>query len=263
MSSISVGTINNVPFQAVDSVSLTDAQDIYSFTIGGNTSTNAAISVHALNNDFAHTPALTVYRDTNVNNVFDSADQAVEFDDRGIDHSVNALLTPGNYFGVLNRIASSTDALTNFYNIAISTTPQDRPTNVIGFKASLPLSEDVGTTEFTQYIGAHNTSDFFSVHVGDRHLQDITLDGLTSDADIRVIQDKNHNRIVDPGEVIATSSKNGSTPELIGIRSGSSTISLGGNQGIIQGGTDYLIQVHQFSGETNYHLKFHSAPIIS
>jgi hypothetical protein len=69
----------------------------------------------------------------------------------------------------------------------------------------------------------------------------LSISGLSSDADIRLIQDTNNNRIVDAGEVIRTSSNGGSSIDQI------SAIEQSGN---------YFVQVYQFSGETNYQLTF-------
>lgn len=68
----------------------------------------------------------------------------------------------------------------------------------------------------------------------------ISLSGLSADADIRLIQDRNNNGIVDSGEIVGSSTGGGSSSELIA--------------GVDQSG-DYILQVYQFgSNSTNYML---------
>lgn len=74
----------------------------------------------------------------------------------------------------------------------------------------------------------------------------LTLTDLSANADLRLIQDGNNNRIVDTGEVLSTSSLGGSTSDMI-------------NYASLAAGT-YFVQVYQFNGNTNYTLSLTATP---
>ncbi|NEO30898.1 MAG: hypothetical protein F6K36_10800 [Symploca sp. SIO3C6] len=79
---------------------------------------------------------------------------------------------------------------------------------------------------------------------GDGVIITASLTGLTSDADIRLIEDRNGNQIVDPGEVIESSTLGSTSNE-------SFSQFIGGQDLLIY---DYFVQVYQYSGETSYDL---------
>ena len=101
------------------------------------------------------------------------------------------------------------------------------------------LSGDAAAVE-TGYISNDNTSDTYAVSVVDGEVIDITLSGLSSNADLRAIQDSNDNNVVDPNEVYRTSTNLGASSENISLD---------------QEG-DYFVEVYQFSGSTDYTLQF-------
>jgi hypothetical protein len=92
-----------------------------------------------------------------------------------------------------------------------------------------------------------NTTDVYSFHllrsdpfgVGSDTAA-FTLSGLSDDADIRLINDFNNNRIVDAGEEITRSQLSGVQDESI----------------LNVGAGNYSLQVYQFSGSTNYTVNF-------
>ena len=95
-------------------------------------------------------------------------------------------------------------------------------------------------TNFSGSVGNSNTTDTYSFSIDSFEGVSITLSGLSSDADIRLIQDLNNNQIVDAGEVIDSSTFGGITSEVISLD--------------VAG--DYFLQVYQYSGETSYQLGF-------
>lgn len=93
---------------------------------------------------------------------------------------------------------------------------------------------------FTGYVGDYDTADTYAFSLDFYEGVDIYMTGLTADADIRLIEDRNGNGIVDSGEVVDISSNFGTFSEAV-----STDIS-----------GDYLLQVYQHSGNTNYSLTF-------
>ena len=203
---------------------------------------------------------LRLYEDTNNNGVFDSADQELAVsrragnEDDSINLSGNAT---GTYFAMIERYADgSQDRLD--YELDLSATPS-RPYPTIEAPNLLPKEYDdlinVNHPQTTQsisrtgWIGDSNTSDTHHFVVTDYWLDgvgiDISLSGLSSDADVRLIEDRNRNQIVDAGEIIGSSTLGGSFNE-------SFYTVLDGSE--LAPGYDYFVQVYQYSGNTNYQL---------
>ena len=90
-------------------------------------------------------------------------------------------------------------------------------------------------------MGSDDTVDTYAFSLDFYEGTNISLSGLSSDADIRLIRDSNSNGIVDANEVIESSTGLGSRSESI--------------TGIDTSG-DYFVQVYQYSGNTNYTLSF-------
>jgi hypothetical protein len=86
---------------------------------------------------------------------------------------------------------------------------------------------------------APEPSDIYRFSLGATSNINLTLSGLSNDADIRLIQDVNNNGIIDSGEEITRSSWSSNYSE--GINS-----SLGAG--------NYFVQVYQYNGDTNYNL---------
>jgi hypothetical protein len=106
-----------------------------------------------------------------------------------------------------------------------------------------------GTILQSGSIGNSNTSDVYHFSsLAPSSNFNLSLYGLSADADVRVIRDANNNGIVDAGEVIAQSIQLGAASE---------TITLPG-----LGTGDYFVQVYQgsFGNSTNYTLSLQGTP---
>ncbi|TRU90541.1 MAG: pre-peptidase, partial [Microcystis novacekii Mn_MB_F_20050700_S1] len=120
------------------------------------------------------------------------------------------------------------------YNLRLSTAD---PSNILAPQENLgPL---VGSVNRSDFVGSNDTSDFYRFSVfGSRQLTAV-VNGLSADADLRLIRDINLDGIVQAGEIVASSAFGGSSPEFINR---------------VLGTGDYYLQVYQFSGDTNYNL---------
>lgn len=112
--------------------------------------------------------------------------------------------------------------------------------NTLGSARNISL----GNT-FQDWVGSTDTLDFYRFNISSRGSVGITLSGMTSDADLRLIRDRNNNGRVDSGEVLATSILAGTQIDRI-VRD-------------LEAGT-YFIQVNRFSGNTNYTLQTQFQP---
>jgi hypothetical protein len=157
------------------------------------------------------------------------------------DETINlASLPAGEYYIRANRYSGNTG-----FTLNLSTNPVS---NLLPNEIELG---NVGAGVITQTgnINNSNTSDVyhFSSMAPSSNFT-LSLNGLSADADVRVIRDANHNGIVDAGEVIARSIQ-------VGAESGAINL-----QGLGTG--DYSIQVYQGSigSTTSYTLSVQGIP---
>ncbi|PZV11511.1 MAG: hypothetical protein DCF22_14395 [Leptolyngbya sp.] len=96
------------------------------------------------------------------------------------------------------------------------------------------------TTTRTGSVSSSDTIDYFRVNLTGSSLN-LTLTGMSADADLQLIRDHNSNGIVDSGEAIAVSNRGSSSDETINLH------------GLAAG--DYFIGVKRYSGDTSYTLR--------
>lgn len=101
-----------------------------------------------------------------------------------------------------------------------------------------------GSRSFSDYVGNSDLQDFYRFSLSKASNLNLSLTGLSADADVRVMQDKNNNRIVDGGEMLGSSELSGSSSESMLLDP-------------LAAGT-YYVQVYQGSSgnNTNYKLSF-------
>jgi Bacterial pre-peptidase C-terminal domain len=91
------------------------------------------------------------------------------------------------------------------------------------------------------FVGNGDTQDYYGFSLtGSNNAVSISLKDLTADADVYVSWDANNNGMIDAGESISYSYNAGTTPETVYL------------QGL--GAGSYLVDVLQYSGNTNYTL---------
>ncbi|NEP89092.1 MAG: peptidase [Okeania sp. SIO2C2] len=238
--------------------------DVYTFSVDQTSSINLNLHNITANDD----ADLELYEDTNNNGVLDDTDQylAGSWNGGNSDDSINYQVTAGNYLAQVYHYDLGSDGWLN-YDLDLSATP------IFPFPANdpaqapnlLPREVEVGhialgsldSETITQFgwVG-HDDNDFYTdsntadtYHFsasGSNDGVDISVDltGLSSDADIRLIQDHNWNQIVDPGEVIASSTFGGSSSESFSTYVDNFDLA----------SYDHFVQVYQYYGNTNYDL---------
>jgi Bacterial pre-peptidase C-terminal domain len=98
-----------------------------------------------------------------------------------------------------------------------------------------------GAATFKDFVGNSDPLDVYRFQLtGAANTVAIGLRDLTADADIYVYRDANNNGIADTGEFVSYSYNSGTTPETLYL------------QGL--GSGSYLVEVYQYSGNTNYTL---------
>ncbi len=113
------------------------------------------------------------------------------------------------------------------------------PLDTVGNNLSSAKAIALNATPQTwnEWVGTADTQDFYRFTLTARSALNLTLTGLSYDADLQLICDKNSNGIIDSGEVLSSSVKGGSTNEAI--------------FSYLNAGT-YFARVYQYWGDTNY-----------
>ncbi|MDZ8089706.1 MAG: PPC domain-containing protein [Nostoc sp. DedQUE12b] len=237
MALFNLGTIGTTPVVRNNfTLTTSDPTDVFQFRIGSTKNINLTVTDISVGD-----PELLLFRD-NGNGIFDANDQSVDLSTRSSnrDESINNQENTGTYFAQVIRGAASSGTIS--YDFAVSATT---PNSTSDLSNLLPKEVELGnlSADINQFgsVADFDTADVYQFSLGSFEGVNITLSGLTSDADIRLIQDFNNNRIVDANEVVASSTRGGTTSDVI------SNITSSGN---------YFLQVNQFIGNTSFNLTF-------
>jgi hypothetical protein len=213
-----LGNLNSVR-RISDSVGSFDTQDYYRFTLSGNRLNVALTGLSA---------------DADVR-VYNAAGTQIAVSARGgtADDSINlsGLTSGATYFVRVNQFSGNTN-----YSLRLSnSSPNDLITSEVN------VGNLAGVRNFSDSVNNGDTSDIYRFSLGTTSNVTARLSGLSADADVRIIRDRNGNGVVDAGEEIVRSAAGGSASEFINL------------QGL--GAGNYIAQVYQFSGSTNYNLQ--------
>ncbi|QZZ22803.1 pre-peptidase C-terminal domain-containing protein [Leptothermofonsia sichuanensis E412] len=151
-------------------------------------------------------------------------------------------LAAGIYF--VRVLAPTPNASTN-YQIDLSVTRQDQAGN------DLASAQEIGVSAipspFTGWVDSTDANDYYRFSLLNASTVNLTLDSLSADANLQLIQDLNQDGIVDSNEILRTSANPGLAPESI-------------SQFLEPG--DYFIRVYVGSGSTNYRLTVAALPVL-
>ncbi|UNU25289.1 S8 family serine peptidase [Microcoleus vaginatus] len=104
-----------------------------------------------------------------------------------------------------------------------------------------------GSISLTEFVGTGDIDDFYRFDTNTNSNFSLRLDGLTADADVRLIQDRNSNGVFDWGESIGYSFESDTIPDVINLSN-------------LAPGT-YYVEVSSYSGSTNYNLTVSATPV--
>ena len=109
------------------------------------------------------------------------------------------------------------------------------------------LTDSLSANDF---VGAAEPTDIYSFILNTPSLFSVTVDGLSADVDLELIQDINGNGIVGSDDIIGSSNNLGTASERIV------------SKGALPTGT-YFVRVSQIQGDTNYNLRLLSATSVT
>jgi len=231
-----VGSINDQPNNSYsNSTFLTEDEyenDIYSFSVEENSNLNLSVNNISEGDD----ADLELYQDNNNNGELDENDSLIDgsYNLHNADDSIdNINLEPGNYFARVSLFEGSDDGQLNYdFNLSANSDTPEEDNN---------LGELSGDESREGFVSETEQSDVYQFSLGLNSGVDITLEGLSNDADLYLYQDNNNNgQIEGTDEIVNMSINLGSSDEFIAT-------DLSG---------DYLLEVAQYSGETSYEVNF-------
>lgn len=209
-----------------DFVGDTDTSDFYRFKLPSNSNFNLVLDGLTADAD------VRLIQDVNRNFTID-AGEVIALSDFGSSspESINLSgLAGGTYYIQVSQFEGDTN-----YTLSLSNT---NPSNLLF--SEIAVGALSGTQTFFDFVGNTDTSDLYSFSLSTTGNFSLALDGLSADADVRVIQDTNNNGLVEDSEVIALSEFEGTASESINL----ANLAAG----------NYYVQVYQFEGNTNYTL---------
>jgi hypothetical protein len=228
--------LGGTPVSQPGNLSELKPNDVYSFSITGNSEGKGNINLSLHNISAGDDADLLLYRDSNNNGVLDGSDTQIvgSFRSSNADDSINVRTTAGNYFAKVQRYAPGSSGDVQ-YKLDLSSA---NPSNLFPKENTLGTLSSGNRTR-NGFISDNNTADIYGFSQGRFRKTKISLSGLSNDADIRVIKDRNNNQIFDSGDVVVgTSTRGGSASESI----------------MVKGAGNYITEVYQYRGDTSYTL---------
>lgn len=228
---VTLGSLNSTQ-TVTGSFSSKDTTDLYRFTLGANAPLNLSLTGLSADAD------VRVIRDANNNGIVEAGEEVARSQrGRALDESINLRsLAAGTYFAQVYQFNGYTSYTLNLSNAD--------PSNL------LPTEVNLGALSATQTVlGSiynNDTVDVYRFSLDTARALTLNLSGLNADSNLRLIRDANNNRIVDVGEMLASSNQSGTLSETLTQN--------------LQAGA-YFVQVYQYSGETNYILNLTTAAI--
>ncbi|AFY81031.1 PPC domain-containing protein [Oscillatoria acuminata] len=228
---LNVGTL--IGTRAFDEfVGFDDREDYYRFDVSSPMNFNLYLDGLTADAD------VLFYEDTNRNGVIDSGENIFTNSRRGgiNSESFSRILAVGSYFVLVQ--ADSEGRNTNYTLRLVNQTSEAVDIGLLN-----------GTRSFSDLVGRTDPRDYYRFNLTSPSSFNLTLDGLTADADVILYEDTNNNGLIDSGEDIFTNSR----------RSGTNSESISRN---LPSG-NYFIVVTGDEANTNYNLQISATPGVS
>jgi hypothetical protein len=235
----------NSPKTLIGSVSSTDINDFYRFTV--DTDSNLTLRLSDLSAD----ADVEIIRDGNFNGLVDLGEVITRSQQGGSSEEfIDLRGLAGSYYV---RVLSYNGINNTNYTLSLAA---DGGTFGSAPEANDRLSQAYtigtlnGNRNFSGFVSStSDQNDFYHFNLGTTSNFKLVLSGLSQDADVEVIQDSNSNNIIDPTEVIKGSWLAGNNRESIDL------------QNLAAG--DYIVRVSAFgtTNATDYNLYLLGQPI--
>ncbi|MCT7995586.1 S8 family serine peptidase [Laspinema olomoucense] len=224
------GILSEVQMKS-DFLESTNPEDYYKFTL--DSFKTVRLSLYELGGN----AQLSLIEDINGNGIIDPDEVIVTSQSQGAaQETIERTLSPGTYFARVNTIQGDST-----YNLWIEPkAPELSPNgggNGVADAFNFGLLDRVQRT--SGIIGPENPNKFYQFQLDRPRTISLFLDGLSDNADLFLVQDRNFNQAIEPEEMVALSTQKGATLEQIHL-----TLDPG----------NYQILVSQVGGPTAYDL---------
>lgn len=214
-----------------DFLESTNPEDYYKFTL--DSFKEVSLFLYELSGN----AQLSLIEDINSNGIIDPDEVIVTSESQGAaQESIQRILSPGTYFVRVNTIQGDST-----YNLWLEANASEITPNGAGNGVAdafnFGLLDRVQRT--SGIMGPENPNNFYQFQIDRPQTISVFLDGLSANADLYLVQDRNFNQVIEPEELVALSTQKGSTLEQIHL-----TLDPG----------NYQIMVSQVGGPTAYDL---------
>jgi serine protease len=227
-----LGIISNQTIR--DFVGSGDSGDLYRFQVG-----NTISAIDFLLNGLSGDADLQLFQDANQDGRLDQNEQLRRSTKAGIsaDQIGIAALAPGTYYLRVSPYLSNSTA----YNLTATTSFAESGDAIAQATEVGILS---GRSIFSGSVGIDDQRDLYSIRLNDTSSLEITLSGLTRDADLRIYRDINDNGVLEQTELLGSSVGLGTQNEQVNLT------------GLTAG--NYFVSISQYGGDTTYELSMTS-----
>ncbi|HEY9632537.1 MAG TPA: C2 family cysteine protease [Coleofasciculaceae cyanobacterium] len=214
-----------------DWVGSLDTNDYYSFSLSGRSSFNLKLD------------GMTANADVRLLNSSGKVVASGIAGNTGAAESINSTLEKGNYYIQVFPVGTAS----TYYNLSVSATPVDYAGNTITDARNITVNS-IPTT-YQDWVGSADLNDSYRFTLSNSSDLKLTLNGLSADADVKLLQLDSTGKTIQVGGQLGVSATSGTTAEAINLNS-------------LAAGT-YVIQVYQFSGDTYYNVSLSATPSVN
>jgi hypothetical protein len=226
-------SLDNLSLEAISGfVGNANSRNIYSFTL------NATSTVQLNLSNLSADADLTLVEDSNSNGLLDEFERLeVSNAQSTTPEEISSLLSPGTYYVLVEQFEGDTN-----YNLSLSATPFTPPADTSGntLNTARDFGSLTGSTTLNEFVGDVDAQDVYRLTLSSSSDLNISLQDLSADADLELIQDTNGNGVVDEDEILESSALPDNATEAIATNA-------------LPAGT-YFLLVKPFEGNTTYNL---------
>lgn len=236
-----LGAIGSI--EVNDFIGTLNSEDLYAFRL--DSPGEVSIILENLSAD----ADLVLYEDLNNNQTIDLGELLGFSEQVGNQtETIVSVLPPGNYSIAVQQYSGSTSYTLRAFNREIATPlVPDNAGNSLA--QARDLGAFTGVQTLSDFVGTLDRLDLYRFTLDGTSAIDVTLDGLSADADLFLVQDFNQDGLIlDRVEILASSIAASSNPEAISLPT-------------LAPGTFY-IAVEQYTGDTNYTLSLSATPTV-
>lgn len=234
-----LGVINDTQVEVSEHVGSTDTVDYFKFTLDTQSDLDLELTDLSANVD------IRLIQDADENGRVDD-EEVIDFASSPGDEDKYIFvpdLEEGDYFIELENVNG--EAMYNLgLDVTASTTPPDNAGNSLSEAKDLGNLNNAGNINFSDSVNVRDVKDFYEFTLTETSEFNLSLTGITSDADVYLIKGGDSNDDEDTEEIIAASTlKTGDEEIKLNLAAGS-----------------YIIEVFDVLGDTNYNLELSATP---